>query len=612
MCGIFGYFATGANYTMSSEQFAAMGHQLFHRGPDDLGAYHEGGLGLGNQRLSILDIDGGNQPFYSDDRQIIVVQNGEIFNYIELAAELRSTGHHCTTGCDTEVLLRLYERDGISMLNRLNGMFAIAIYDRRAEALYLARDRIGVKPLYFHRNSERVVFASEIKSLLKADVDRRINLTGLHHFLSYNFVPQPHTMFEGVEHFPPGHVLRIDKKNMEMTRWWDLTLQNAEDRSESDWQSELNWLLDDSVRLRLRADVPVGAFLSGGVDSSTIVGVMSRHLAEPPRTFTIGFHESDFDESIYAEEASIRFGTSHVLRKVTSNMLDLWPLVTWHCDQPHGDVSFLPTYRVAQLASEEVKVVLTGDGADELFAGYDKYVRFFSKAGVLSSHVEDFRRDYYKNLCLFSDSAKQSLYSGFIRKDLSDCESYSVISPIFEQASDMDRINQALYLDMQLLLSGNNLVKPDRMGMAVSIEARNPFLDYRVMELAFRIPGSLKLRGPETKYIYKKSVRELIGDDLAYRKKQMFTVPIGEWFRKTLAPFTESILLTERALDRNLFRPEQVRDMLVKHQRNEVNFTREIRALIAIELWCCTFLDSQGSEPLDWSQLGVDARSTFV
>jgi len=211
-----------------------------------------------------------------------------------------------------------------------------------------------------------------------------------------------------------------------------------------------------------------------------------------------------------------------------------------------------------------------------------------------------------------SAMAQNKVCSDFVRRDLSGCESYSVVSPMFEQAAGMDRINQALYLDMQLLLSGNNLVKPDRMGMAVSIEARNPFLDYRVMELAFRIPGSLKLRGSKTKYIYKKSVRDLIGDNLTYRKKQMFTVPVGEWFRRTLAPFTESILLGERALDRNLFRSEQVRDMLCKHQRNEANFTREIRALIAIELWCCTFLDSSGSGPLDWTQLGVDANSTFV
>lgn len=612
MCGIFGYFATGANYSMSNEQFASMGDQLLHRGPDDLGTYHESGVGLGNRRLSIIDIEGGNQPFYSDDGQVVVVQNGEIFNYIELARDLRATGYNCSSGCDTEVLLRLYERDGISMLSSLNGMFALAIYDKRDNVLYLARDRIGVKPLYFHWDNERLVFASEIKSLLKAGIDRRINLVGLHHFLSYNYVPQPHTMFEGVEHFPPGHVLRIDKKDIKLIQWWDLTHQNTEERSEDDWRSELNWLLEDSVRLRLRSDVPVGAFLSGGVDSSTIVGLMARQLDEPVRTFTIGFNETGFDESVFADEASNRFGTAHVLRKVDTNMLHLWPLVTWHCDQPHGDVSFLPTYRVAQLASEEIKVVLTGDGADELFAGYDKYVEFFNNQEAQSCSTENFRRDYYKNLCLFSDGAKQSLYSDFVRRDLSGCESYSVVSPMFEKASGMDRINQALYLDMQLLLSGNNLVKPDRMGMAVSIEARNPFLDYRVMELAFRIPGSLKLRGSETKYIYKKAVRDLIGDSLAYRKKQMFTVPVGEWFRRTLAPFTESILLGERALDRNLFRSEQVRNMLCKHQRNEANFTREIRALIAIELWCCTFLDSSGSGPLDWSQLGVDASSTFV
>lgn len=599
MCGIFGYFSTASRFNIAAEQFESMGEILFHRGPDDVGIYQEPGVGLGNRRLSILDLKDGNQPFFSDDGQIVVVQNGEIFNYIELASELRSCGYRCSTGCDTEVLLRLYERDGISMLSKLNGMFAIAILDKRENALYLARDRIGVKPLYFHINGDRLLFASEIKSLLSAGVERRINLVGLHHFLTYNYVPQPYTMFDGIEHLPPGHFLRIDKQAIEVNKWWNLADQETLDRSEREWADEFNYLLDSSVHLRLRSDVPVGAFLSGGVDSSTIVGVMSRHLDQPVRTYTIGFHETAFDESGFAQAAATRFNTDHTSRKVDSNMLNLWPLATWHCDQPHGDVSFLPTYRVAQLAAKDVKVVLTGDGADELFAGYDKYVSFFTDDNTQVADPKGFQHAYYRNLCLFGDAEKTDLYSDSIRRELKDCDSFSVVSPIFEQAANMDRINQALYLDMQLLLSGNNLVKPDRMGMAVSLEARNPFLDYRMMEFAFRIPGSLKLRGHETKYIYKNSVKDLIGSSLAYRKKQMFTVPVGEWFRGSLSTFTESILLNDQALDRNLFKSDQIKNMLSKHQRSEQNFTREIRALIAIELWCSTFLDNSGMAPLD-------------
>ncbi len=604
MCGIFGYFSRDLA-SLPRERLEAMGDSLVHRGPDDVGIHAEPGVALGNRRLSIIDIAGGHQPFVSADGQVVVVQNGEIFNHVELAAELAASGHPCASHSDTEVLLRLYERDGIDMLSRLNGMFAIAILDRRQGALYLARDRIGVKPLYLHDDGNRLLFASEIKSLLRAGIERRMNPEALHHYLTFNYVPRPHTMFAGVTHLPPGHWLRIDASGITTRRWWNLADQRAEQRGEDDWIAQFNALLDDAVRLRLRSDVPFGAFLSGGVDSSSVVGMMSRHLDEPVRTYSIGFHEPRFDESPFAAAAAERFHTRHTLRKVDANMLDLWPLATWHCDQPHGDISFLPTYRVAQLAAEEVKVVLTGDGADELFAGYDKYRTFFTGAGADVGDEAGFRAAYYRNLCLFDDAAKAALYTGAFAARVAGCDSYRVVEPLFDEAAGMDRINQALYLDMQLLLSGNNLVKPDRMGMAVSLEARTPFLDWRMMEFAFRMPGDLKLRDGETKYLYKKAVRGLIGDDLAYRRKQMFTVPVGEWFRNTLAPFTEAVLLDARTVERGLFRPEVVRRMLEEHQTGRANHTREIRALIAVELWARSFLDRDSHAAPGYADLGL-------
>lgn len=604
MCGIFGYFSRDRG-ALPPPLLEAMGQSLTHRGPDDVGIHAEPGVALGNRRLSIIDIAGGHQPFLSADGQIVVVQNGEIFNHVELAAELAASGHPCASHSDTEVLLRLYERDGIDMVHRLNGMFAIAILDRRQGALYLVRDRIGVKPLYLHDDGNRLLFASEIKSLLRAGIERRMNPEALHHYLTYNYVPQPHTMFAGVTHLPPGHWLRIDASGIISRRWWDLAAQRVERHGESEWIEQFNALLDDAVRLRLRSDVPFGAFLSGGVDSSSVVGMMSHHLEEPVRTYSIGFHEPRFDESPFAAAAAARFGTRHTLRKVDANMLDLWPLATWHCDQPHGDISFLPTYRVAQLAAEEVKVVLTGDGADELFAGYDKYRTFFTGGGADVGDEAGFRADYYRNLCLFDDAAKAALYTDAFAARVAGCDSYRVVAPLFDEAAGMDRINQALYLDMQLLLSGNNLVKPDRMGMAVSLEARTPFLDWRMMEFAFRMPGDLKLRDGETKYLYKKAVRGLIGDDLAYRRKQMFTVPVGEWFRDTLAPFTEAVLLDARTVERGLFRPEVVRRMLDEHQSGHANHTREIRALIAVELWARTFLDRDSHTAPGYAELGL-------
>jgi asparagine synthase (glutamine-hydrolysing) len=453
MCGIFGYYQRdGAAPAPGLAE--AMGEMLVHRGPDDVGVFTRPGVALGNRRLSIIDVAGGHQPFVSGDGKIAVVQNGEIFNHVELAAELARAGRPCATHSDTEVLLRLYERDGIDMVRQLNGMFAIAIWDARAGALHLVRDRIGVKPLYVHDDGRRLLFASEIKALLRAGAPRRLNETALHHFLTYNYVPLPLTMFEGVVHLPPGHRLRIDTNGRELVRWWDLTAQRAVHRTEAEWVAEFNTVLDDAVRLRLRSDVPFGAFLSGGVDSSTVVGVMRRHLREPVRAYSIGFHEERFDESPYAEEAARRFGACHVLRKVDANMLDLWPLTTWHNDQPHGDISFLPTYRVSQLAAEEVKVVLTGDGADELFAGYDKHKAFFTGRGPDVASDDVFQKAYYENISLFTDDGKRALYTEGFGRRVAGAQSAAVLTPLFKEASAMDRVNQALYIDMALLLPG--------------------------------------------------------------------------------------------------------------------------------------------------------------
>ncbi len=605
MCGIFGYFDR-ARVSADEGCLAAMGRMLEHRGPDDLGLHRGEGVAIGNRRLSIIDVAGGHQPFVSDDGLIAVVQNGEIFNHVELAAELKGSRFECRSHSDTEVLLRLYEREGLEFVSRLNGMFAFAIYDARADALFLVRDRIGVKPLYLHDDGVRVHFASEIKALLATGMPRRMNLEALHHFLTFNYVPPPHTMFDGIKHLEPGHYVRIDRTGIETVRWWSLADQHAESRPEVEWMAMFNQTLDDAVRLRLRSDVPFGAFLSGGVDSTTVVGMMSHHLDEPVKTYAIGFHDARFDESLYAEQAALRFGARHIVQKVDSNMLDLWPLAIWHCDQPHGDVSFLPTYRVAQLAAHEVKVVLTGDGGDELFAGYDKYKSFFSR-DIAGLSEGGFRAACHQNLSLFDESAKRRLYGKTLRAELEGLNSQSVTAHLFDECEHMDPVNRALYLDMQLLLAGNNLVKPDRMGMAVSLEARTPFLDYRMMELAFRIPGDLKLKDGETKYIYKKAVAPLIGEELAYRRKQMFTVPVGEWFRNRLGGFVDELLLGSRTADRGLFALDAVAEMIAEHRSGSRDRTRELRALIAVELWARIFIDADTTDLLAMGSVSFDA-----
>ncbi len=605
MCGIFGYFDHNKN-TMEEPILQAMGQVIAHRGPDDHGVFHKQGVALGNQRLSIIDLDQGHQPFISEDGQIVVVQNGEIYNYIELAEELAKEGRLCKTHSDTEVILHLYERHGIDFIHKLNGMFAIAIYDGRKDELFLVRDRIGIKPLFLHEQNGRILFASEIKSILAAGIPREMDPEALYHFLTYNYVPPPFTMFKDIRHLMPGEAMRIGKGQAKTFKWWDLGQVSTETKSETLWIEEFNSVLEDAVRLRLRSDVPFGAFLSGGVDSSSVVGYMAQNMTEPVNTFCIGFREKKFDESPFAKDAADRFHTRHVMEKVDSNMMDLWPKATYFCDQPHGDVSFLPTYRVAELAVKHVKVVLTGDGGDELFAGYTKYRDFFETPGIAKMNTEEWRRAYYQNITLFGDEAKARLLTSAFAKKVVGTNSFGVIQPFYERSSHQDRINQALFIDMMLLLPGNNLVKPDRMGMAVSLEARTPFLDYRMMELAFRMPGDLKLRNGETKYLFKKAVAPLIGESLAYRKKQMFTVPVGEWFKNELADFSRELLTSSRFVERGLFNPEYVSGMLNQHQSGEGNFTRELRALISIEMWHRIFIDSAHDCPPTMSELFDD------
>jgi len=590
MCGIFGYWDR-KQQPLDDEVLHRMAQALLHRGPDDEGIHHQPhrGVAIGNRRLSIIDLGGGHQPFVSDDGLIAVVQNGEIFNHVELAAELRAQGVRLRSQSDTEVILRLYEREGIACLRRLNGMFAIAIDDAREDALYLARDRIGVKPLFVQDNGQRLLFGSEPKALWPALGGRKpgMCLEAIHHYLTFNYIPAPWTAYEGVHHVMPGTWRRYTRgRHVLMQRWWNLADQHEQDCEFGDWSEELMSLLDDATRIRMRADVPFGAFLSGGVDSSTIVGLMAQHVGQPVKTFCIGFEDPRYDESAFALQAALRFGCDHTMEVAELNMLAQWPRVLRHLDQPHGDASFMPTLRVSELAAKQVKVVLTGDGGDELFAGYDKYAQFFAQPDTFAMPQAAFERSYFDSISLFSPEAKAALYRPEVRAQLAGVDSFTAAAqPWFTEAQHFDRINQALYLDMQLLLSGNNLVKPDRMGMGVSIEARTPFLDWRVMEFAFRSRGATKLSvSGDKKHWFKPAVAPLIGEDLACRRKQMFTVPVGEWFRKESYAWLEQTLQGSELIAR-LFQPQRVRGLLQRHHDGNTNHTRELRALVALAIW---------------------------
>ncbi|MBW4048399.1 MAG: asparagine synthase (glutamine-hydrolyzing) [Proteobacteria bacterium] len=590
MCGIYGYF-NRQGVRVDTSVLARMDASLVHRGPDDSGCFTAAGVALGNRRLAIIDVKGGHQPFVSTDGRIALVQNGEIFNHVELRAELQRQGvAFATDHSDTEVLLRLYEREGLGFLPRLNGMFAIGIYDSRDPhnpTVHLIRDRIGVKPLYVHDDSKQVLFGSEIKAILQAlPAHPRMDLPALQHYLAYNYVPPPFTLFAGIRHVPPGTVLTLSRQGRQEQRWWSLAEQCEHPQHFSAWQEEFLDLLDDAVRLRLRADVPFGAFLSGGVDSSTVVALMARHVREPVRTFCIGFADARFDESAYARQAAQRFHTAHQEHIVSPDLLGAWPEVLWHLDQPHGDASFMPTREVARLAATEVKVVLTGDGGDELFAGYDKYASFLADPVLGRIPDADFGHAFIEHTGLFTAARRAALFQPWLRTRLADIDSVrDVAAPWLDQARHFDRVNQMLFLDMMLLLPGNNLVKPDRMGMAVSLEARTPFLDWRMMEFAFRSGGATKLHDGDKKHWFKRAVEPLIGADLAHRKKQMFTVPIGEWFRGPRRQWLHDLLFAPEALCARLFELSQVRRLFDDHVAGSANYTRELRALAALELW---------------------------
>lgn len=594
MCGIFGGYSFRAQ-DFDSAVLEEMAGSIWHRGPDARGVWNNERAAVGNCRLSIIDLsERSDQPLFSEDGQIVLVQNGEIYNFLELRESLLREGARFSTSGDTEVLLRAYETWGPGFVTRLNGMFAIAVYDGRDEGgtLRLYRDRLGVKPLYLSGDPEsgRLWFGSEIKALLATGIERSPDLDAIAQYLALNYIPPDQTAFEGIRHLPPAHWAEITPAGIRLTRYWDLSAVAVErDMSEAEAKSGLLALLDDATRIRMRADAPFGAFLSGGLDSSSVVGFMSMYQTDPVRTFSIGFDDPRFDESDHARAAARRFGTLHERRVTEYEAAELWPKFIWHVDQPHGDVSFIPMYQVSALASRDVKMVLTGDGGDELFAGYEKYARFF--ASGTADLPEGWQDDFARQSGLLLDDEPEQLLSGELAAAFRETNPYRALLKEMQRAPGGDPINQVLHAETAILLPGNNLVKPDRMAMANSLEVRSPFLDYRMAEFAFSVPGAMKLQGQETKAIYKLAVRDLLGDALTWRKKQMFTVPIGEWFRQSLAGYCRELLLDGRLESRGLVESRKLSEMLEAHIHGTHNYTRQIRALISLEIWFRLFID---------------------
>ncbi len=629
MCGITGF--VNQNKRMRDAQAAAvlgeMCRVITHRGPDDQGTLVEAGVALGMRRLSIIDLAGGHQPMSGCNKSTSIVFNGEIYNYRELRRELEARGHTFSTNSDTEAIVHAYEEHGERCVETLRGMFAFALWDSGRRKLFIARDRVGKKPLYYTVTPEgTLVFGSELKSLLAhPEVRREVSLEAVDAYLSFGYVPDPLAIFRDTHKLPPGHHLTFERGHVSVRSYWDFDFEHDEDRrSEEDYLEELRELLDEAVRVRLVADVPLGAFLSGGVDSSTVVGLMSRAIDRPVKTFSIGFHEDSYNELKYARLAAQRFGTDHHEFIVTPDICSVVDELVWHFDEPFADSSAIPTYMVSKMAREHVKVVLSGDGGDELFAGYTRYVIDRKRSGF-TRVPESIRRGvmqplgralphgawgrnlihnvalepldrYIEEVSVFTRLNKRALYTHDFKGHFNgNGGAAQLFHEHAARVTSSDELNRLLYLDSKTYLPGDILTKVDRMSMANSLEARVPLLDHKLIEFVTRIPASLKMKGFETKHIFKRAVADLVPAEILQRPKQGFGVPIERWINEQLRERVHGTLLEART-QRGYTELNYVEKLLNEHERGRRDHSMELWALFMLELWHRRFVDTPGVE----------------
>lgn len=647
MCGIYGELALHSRAQVGG--YANEGiDRLFHRGPDDGGMWRGSQVVLGMRRLSILDLPGGMQPIWNEDRTCCLVYNGELYNFRELRQELLAFGHHFRTEGDTEVIVHAYEQWGLPCLRRFNGMFAVALWDDRSKQLLLARDRVGEKPLYYHRDRDRLVFASEIKSML-ADpaVPRRLNPRGLSNFLAFGHAVAPETMYRDILKLLPGHYLLARAGRITLHQYWDVGDEPpfaADDgrSQESDAQRVLS-LLDDSVRRRMVADVPVGAFLSGGVDSSAITALMKRHATGPVKTFSLGFHVGGaYNELSDARQVAQALGTEHYELEVGhQDFVRTLQTLAYHYDEPFGDAAGFPIYLLSQMAREHVKVVLAGDGADELFGGYRRYAydqlaplyarlpRVVTEDWVprMLEHLPRLRRTKRAlNAWLLQDSARR--YAAWLLLFTPDMQADLLLPAISEQIAGhdpqepysryyqalnpsvaADHLNRLMYIDVKTLLPDGYLEKVDKAAMACSLETRLPFLDHRLVELAFQIPGRSKIQGLSTKRLLKRAVRGLIPDSVLQRPKHGFAVPTEPWFQGQLRDFVFEILLDDRTRRRGYFNMTYVERLWREHMEGGHQWDGQLWLLLNFELWHRLYLDDAMMPALSGSGEGMRSRA---
>jgi asparagine synthase (glutamine-hydrolysing) len=632
MCGIYGVMDLTGQETSFVSLLAQMAGVIEHRGPDDHGCYESRGIGLGMRRLSIIDLSGGHQPIANEDETIWLVLNGEIYNYRDLREQLEKKGHCFRTKSDSEVAVHLYEDEGPAFFRRLRGMFGIALWDVKNQRLILGRDRMGEKPLYVCREFNRLLFASELKSLLQVNsVPKDVDFDALHEYLALGYVPAPLTMFKGIEKILPGHYLVVEDKRIEDRQYWEAPVGEVEIGNEADWNERLREKLLETVGVQMVSDVPLGAFLSGGIDSSLIVAAMARHSARPVKTYSIGYENehSYYNELGYAKAVAQAFSTDHHEIIVRPNVSELLPKLVWHLDEPVADSACLTTYLVSKMARKSVTVILSGVGGDELFGGYRRYLgdsvhRWYQLLpgpirrillpgliGLLPQDRNSAWKDYARYASSFLRTAELdpvtrymsyvTLFSPQFQKELvkpdvwghsngNDAAS-ETLQRYFTRCIKGDSLQRIIYADLKTSLPDDLLALTDRMSMAASIECRAPLVDYELVELASSMPSSLKVRGLKLKYILKQALAPWLPVEILKRKKRGFGAPVGAWLRKELQPLISELLSEEQVRKRGFFAWPAIHQLLKSHQEQRQDHSDQLFSLIVLEIWCRTFLD---------------------
>jgi asparagine synthase (glutamine-hydrolysing) len=630
MCGIAGFAGNVTNgWTRGSEAAEltrALLHRMCaairHRGPDDEGLHVAPGVGLGMRRLSIIDLATGGQPIHNEDGTVWVVFNGEIYNYPDLRTQLEARGHRFYTASDTETIVHAYEEWGEEAFSRLRGMFGIALWDSRDATLLLARDRVGIKPLHYAVCGDRLYFGSEIKSILAGDArPPALDLEALDHYLSFLYTPRDGSIFAGIRKLPPGHVLRWRNGSLRVRRYWELPVDERVSATEAEAVERLRAVLRDAVRSHLMSEVPLGAFLSGGVDSSLIVGLMAEASSRPVRTFSIGFDEPTFDELEHARTVARHFGTDHHEYVVKPDALAILDDLIAAFDEPFGDSSAIPTWYVSELARRHVTVVLSGDGGDELFGGYDRYfphprVATFDRwappgsravAAVLWPRLphgvtgknflrrvaRDVRGRYLDVIGFFQRDEKQALLTVDLQQQIGDVDAEERLARHFERFAALPWHGQMMHFDFETYLPEDILAKVDRMSMAHSIESRVPLLDNDVVDYAARLPVSVKIRNGRRKHILKEAAAGLVPPSILERRKQGFGVPVATWFRGGLRDLSAEVLLSPRARQRGYFEPRFLERLVREHAAGRRDHAARLWALVIFELWHRQYLDAR-------------------